>query len=349
MMDKSNDGQKDVERTEVGGQEEVDVAVPEQSAIPKPVTHSQKVNKHDLAKTMLEASQTRIKSTDDEIEACLARIDEDINGFKQVESRFFNTTLQPSQKLLKELGAAERVLDSTPTPTVDLHDPDIQTVEIKPISSGRMNGFMLGLLGGVAALGGWCYTATQSLGLPLLPEKLPDVERWTQVLEWTSQKLGQGSNAVVGATAIVLALIAIIWVIYWLTKTITAGSNLKKAVRIEEDTEFYCSKKGECKGQMEKVREHIAHAKKTIEKYDVLLAEQNARLNRALYIEEVEKYDQLNAKTKEDVKTIKKLAAEVERFMETPMAEHGILSKEGIEILEEVNKAANDHVMALYQ
>ncbi len=43
-----------------------------------------------------------------------------------------------------------------------------------------------------------------------------------------------------------------------------------------------------------------------------------------------------------------RLTTEVERFLETPMAEHGILSKEGIEILERTNKAANDHVMELY-
>ena len=61
-----------------------------------------------------------------------------------------------------------------------------------------------------------------------------------------------------------------------------------------------------------------------------------------------EKYDQLHAKTQQDVKTIKRLTTQIERFLETPMAEHGILSQEGIATLEEVNKVANDYVMELY-
>jgi predicted transposase YbfD/YdcC len=190
--------------------------------------------------------------------------------------------------------------------------------------------------------------ATQALGLPLLPEKLPDVPRWTSMLEWTSQTIGQGTNAAVGATVLALLLLLIVYVIYWLTKTFTASSNLKKAEKIEADTEFYCTKKGECKAQMEKVREHIAHAQKTVEKYDILLSEQNARLRRALYIEEVDAYDQLHAKTQQDVKAIKRLATQIERFMETPMAEHGILSQEGITTLKEVSKVANDYVLELY-
>jgi predicted transposase YbfD/YdcC len=337
----ASSAEESVQEAGTEGTKEI-VEQPASSPAPK------KVNKHHLAKSKLAEAETRIKSTDEEIEACLAKIDEDMQRFKGVESRFFDQTLKPAQTMLKNLGATDRVLESTPAPKVDLNDPDIEAVEIKPISSGAFKGLMLGLTSGIVALGGWCYMATQALGLPLIPQKLPDMERWTRVLEWTSQKIGQGANVAVGLTALVLAVLVIVWFVYWLTKTLTAGSNLKKAVRIEEDTEFYCTKKGECKAQMENVREHIAHAQKTVEKYDVLLAEQNARLRRALYIEEAEKYDQLHAKTQQDVKTIKHLTTQIERFLETPMAEHGILSQEGIATLEEVNKVANDYVMELY-
>jgi hypothetical protein len=35
--------------------------------------------------------------------------------------------------------------------------------------------------------------------------------------------------------------------------------------------------------------------------------------------------------------------------METPMAEHGILSQEGIAIFDEAKEAADSYVMALYR
>jgi len=315
---------------------------------PAPAPAPKKLKKHDRAKAKVAEAQQKILSTDEEIEACMKKIDEDLEDFKAVEARFVETTLQPAQKVLTELGAADRVLESVPAPKVDLEDPEVENVEIKKLSSGRLSGLTWGLIGGVVALAGWCYTATQALGLPLLPEKLPDMERLNAALAWTAKQLGQGENVAVGAVIVGGGVLVTVGAIYGIITALRGSKNLKVAEKIEADTEFYCTKKGECKSQMEKVREHIAHAKKTIEKYEVLLGELNARLKRALFIEEADNYDQLHAKTKEDVRKLKKLSHEVERFLETPMAEHGILSKEGVETLEAVNKAANDYVMELY-
>ena len=317
-------------------------------AKPSTAATSPRMSKLEQARAKVARAEERIGQTDEEIEACLSKIEEDLNGFKQAESYLFDHALHTSQTLLKEVGVGEHVLESVPAPKVDLEDPTLSPVAIKKLSSGTGKGLLWGLLGGVVALGGWCYAATQALGLPLIPETFPDTVRLTRALEWTSGLLGQGKNAAVGGTVVVVAILFIMGLIYWLTKTLTAAANLKTATRIEEDAEFYCTKKGECKAQMEKVREHIAHARKMVEKYEALLAEQNAALQRALFIEEPEGYDQLHAKTRQTVQTIQKLTSEIERFLETPMAESGILSKEGIAILERANKAANDHVLKLY-
>ncbi len=318
------------------------------SASPEAKPVSRRKKKHVQATAKVAAAQSRIQNTDEEIEACMARVEEDLNAFKGVQTRFFERVLHPSQQMLKAVGAKDRVFESAPAPSVDLEDPSLAPVEIVKLSSGTGKGLLYGLLGGIAVVGGWCYAATQALGLPLIPEKFPDMERVTQSFGWVAQLAGQGNNVAVGSTIIGVSAVVVGWGIYALTKALRGSANLKKATQIEEETEFYCTKKGECKAQMEKVREHIAHAQKMIEKYDVLLAEQNAALQRALFIEEAEKYDQLHAHSQQTVKAIKKLTTEVERFLETPMAEHGILSKEGIEILERTNKAANDHVMELY-
>ncbi len=305
-------------------------------------------NKYLVAKSKIEAAADRIKSTDDDIEECISKIESDLATYKDIEQKFVDSTLKSSQMFLKDLGVADRVIESAPEPKIDLSDPEVKPVQIKKITRGRFKGFLLGLLAALAALGGWCYSATQALGLPLIPDKIPDMDRITKLLEWTSGKLGQGANASVGGAAIIIGVLAIAFLVYWIVKALTTSSNLRTAKRIEEDTEFYCTKKGECKEQMEKVREHIAQAKQLIHKYNVLLGEQNAKIKRALFVEEADQYDKLHAKTQTEIRKIKKLASEVERFLETPMAEHGILSKEGIETLTKVNKAANDHIMEIY-
>ncbi len=321
----------------------------EEATLPAQATPTPpKQKKHLQATAKVATAQSRIQSTNEEIEACMARVEEDLNAFKGAQTRFFNQVLHPSQQMLKAVGAKDRIFESLPAPQVDLKDDALAPVAIVKLSSGTGRGLLYGLLGGLAVVGGWCYAATQALGMPLIPETFPDVARITQSLGWVAQRMGQGNNVAVGGTIIGVSAVVVGWGVYALTKTVRGSSNLKKATQIEEDTEFYCTKKGECKAQMEKVREHIAHAQEMVEKYEVLLAEQNAALQRALYIEEADTYDQLHPHTQQTVRTIKKLTTEVERLLETPMAKHGILSKEGIEILERTHKSANDFVAELY-
>ena len=307
-----------------------------------------KEKKHSIAKAKIAQAEEIISGVDAEIEACMQKVEADLAQFKSAEEILVKQGLSPARQMLKALGVTEKLMPSAPVPKVDLEDPELKPVEIKRITSGKGSGLMWGLLGGVAALAGWCYAATQALGLPLLPAKLPDMERINAVLGWTAKQLGQGENVAVGGTVVGISFLLIVWAIYGIVTALRGSKNLKVAEKIEADTEFYCTQKEECREQMKKVREHIAHAQKTVEKYEVLLAEQNAGLKRALFIEEAEGYDQLHAQSKETVKTLQHLADEIEAFLETPMAEHGILSQEGIEILERVNKSANDHVMGLY-
>ena len=314
-----------------------------------PAAPAPQASKHEVAKAKIAQAQEVLSGVDAEMEACMQRVEEDLSQFKSAEEGLVTQGLRPARQMLQALGVTETLTQSAPAPKVGLEDPELKTVELKKISSGKGSGLMWGLLGGIAALGGWCYTATQALGLELLPTKLPDMERLNATLGWTANQMGQGENVAVGGAIVGVGALALVWLIYWLVTTLRASSNLRVAEKIEADTEFYCTKKGECKEQMKKIREHIGHAQKTVEKYEVLLAELNAGLKRALFIEEAEGYDQLHTKTQHTVKTLQHLADEIDTFLKTPMAEHGILSQEGIEVLERVNKTANDHVMGLYE
>jgi predicted transposase YbfD/YdcC len=305
--------------------------------------------KHTRAVAKVEQAKTAIASIDEEVEACVQKVREELERYRQKQARFVEETLKPLRSRLRTLGADEVEIAAAPEPKVDLENPDIAPVEIVKLSSGKAGGLLYGLLAGVAGVGAWCYTATQALGLPLIPEKIPDFERVKTLFGWTAQQLGQGENPVVGGTLVGVGFVGIVALVYWIVTALRGSSNLKTAEKIEADTEFYCTQKGECKTQMEKVREHIARAGELIETYDILLAEQNARLRRAIHFEAVEHFDQLHERTQEDVKQAKRLATYVERFMETPMAEHGILSQEGIAIFDEAKEVADAYVVALYR
>jgi len=198
------------------------------------------------------------------------------------------------------------------------------------------------------ALGGWCYAATQALGLPLLPKKIPDLDRLNRAFAWTAQQFGQGENVAVGSALVLGGALVIGGVLFGLSRLLRDSKNLKVAQKIEEETEFYCTKKSECKQQMEKIREHIAHAQKTVALYTVLLDELKARLARARFIEEADTFAALHEKTQRDIEAANKLIAEVGAFLKTPMAQSGVLNKEGVEALKRATDEANNYVLSLY-
>ena len=311
--------------------------------------HTQKQDKFSVAKAKLDEAKSSIAQTDDEIEICLKNIDDDLSRFKQVHAILKEHTLKPTRALMEELGVDERIIDThVAPPVVEASDPSIAPVNVPVISKGIFKGLMIALAGMILAFGAWCYAATQALGLPLMPDKFPDLDRLNKAFAWTAQKFGQGENVAMGSATVVVALILLGMVLFWLTRLLQDSKNLKVAQKIEEETEFYCTKKSECKQQMEKIREHIAHAQKTVETYTILLDELKARLARARFIEEADTFSALHAKTQKDIEATNRLIAEVTEFLKTPMAQSGVLNKEGIDALEKATGEANKYVMGLY-
>jgi len=315
----------------------------------KAIETVQKKDKFTLAKSKLEEARKSIAQTDEEIETCLQKIDEDLAAFTQAHERLKHETIEPTRTLMAELGVDDRVMDTLNTPpVVEADDPSIAPVEVPAISKGIVKSLLIASGGVLVALGGWCYAATQALGLPLLPKKIPDLDRLNRAFAWTAQQFGQGENVAVGSALVLGGTLVIGGLLFGLSRLLRDSKNVRVAQKVEEESAFYCSKKGECKQQMEKIREHIAHAQKTVEMYTVLLDELKARLARARFIEEADTFGALHAKTQKDIETTNRLIAEVTEFLKTPMAQSGVLNKEGIDALEKATGEANKYVMGLY-
>jgi len=308
-----------------------------------------KRSKLDIAKEKIEKAKTLTAETREQIEVCMKNIDRDIEKLTAQKEALFSSALQPGEALLKEIGAAkEDLLATLPESTVELIDLDEDKVEIKEISSGRFKGFIFALLAGIATFMGWAFASSKALGFSIPPEKIPDLPRLNKMLEWTSAQLGQGSNATIGAAVVIIAILLIMWIIYSMIVSVRASSNLRVAKQTEEAVALYCTNKEECKQKMELVREHIQNSSNTLAKYKVLLEEQNAKMRRALFLEEAEGFEGLHANTKADIATTQHLITEVKKLLEVPISEAGILTTDAIETLKKANKAVNDHIMKLY-
>ena len=307
-----------------------------------------KKSKLSLAKEKIEQAKTLTVETREQIEVCMQNIDKDIAALTAEKASLFSTALEPCERLLQEIGAEEAVLEAVPESRVELLEPDEGEVEIPVVSSGRFKGFFFALLSGLLLLAGWCFAASRSLGLAFPPTKIPDMDRINKMLEWTSSQLGQGANANIGAAAVVIAVLLLMWIVYAVIVSVRANSNLKIAHQTEEAVTQYCSSKEECKEKMKLVREHLQQSTKVLEKYKVLLTEQHAKIQRALFFEEAEEIEGLHALTKSDIATTQQLIAEAKKLLEAPISEAGILTQEAIETLKKANKRMHEHVMKLY-
>ena len=284
----------------------------------------------------------------EQIEQCMKNIDLDIDELNAKKEEFFSTTLNVSEKLLAGLGVEDITSETLSPSKVELKDANEGRVEIKELSSGRFKGFFFALMTALAALAAWCFAATSQLGLPLLPDKIPDMERLNKALEWTASLLGQGANANIGAAVVIIVLLLIMWIVYTLIVSSRASSNLKIAQETEEALGAYCTDKEDCKQKMELIREHIQNSGKSIDKFQILLQEQNAKLNRAIFLEEVDSYEDLHVNTRADIQDTQYLIAKAKKLLDSPIAEAGVLTNDSIAVLKAANKAVNDHIMKLY-
>jgi len=308
-----------------------------------------KKSKLDIAKEKIDKAKILTAETREQIETCMKNIDSDIEKLNIQKETLFTSALQPGEALLKKIGAAkEDLLAALPESAVELIDLDEDKVEIKELSSGRFKGFFFALLAGIATFMGWAFTSSKTLGFSIPPEKMPDFPRLNKMLEWTSEQLGLGSNATIGAAAVIIAILLVMWIVYSIIVSMRASSNLRVASQTEEAVTLYCTNKEECKQKMELVREHIQNSSNTLAKYKVLLEEQNAKIRRAIFLEEAEEFEGLHANSKVDIATTQHLIAEVKKLLEVPISEAGILTTDAIETLKKANKSVNDHILKLY-
>jgi hypothetical protein len=255
--------------------------------------------------------------------------------------------VEESQKLLESIGMEETVIEPALT-ELELEDPEEEKLRIGDLSSGKGGAFFWGLLAVIATVGGWYAFAVQKAGASLIPQKVPDMETLSTLAGKVSLLLGPAENPSVGAAVVIGSALVVWWLVYTVLVAVRASRNQRIAEEIEEKAGFYCQKKEECKTMMEQVREHLKTLQQTVRKYEVLLAEKNAALRRALFIEEAENFDGLHARSKETAREMDAMLKELDRLLATPMARSGILTEESVEALRQAKRVINDQILRLY-
>jgi len=307
-----------------------------------------KISTHSLAVSKIEQAKYKSQNTLDMIEECMKNIDLDMGELNREKTKLFAEVIDPIEVILTDLDVDGVVQEEVVDSSVELKELDDAKVEIKDLSRGRAKGLFFAVISAIALLVGWCYMATTALGMSFVPPNGPDIERLNKALEWTATQLGQTANANIGAAVLIIVLLIVAFLIYSLIVYVRAANNLKTAQSIESKVEAYCTNKEECREKMAVVREHIQSSSKIADKYRVILDELYAKLKRAVYIEEHDSYRDLHSRTKADILTMQKLIIEIKALLNTPIADHGVLTDGVIQRVDTAKNTIDEYIKKLY-
>jgi len=278
-------------------------------------------------------------------------LDDDINAFDSKKSKLLHGNVQIVESLLNEVGFEPEEIEVTDVDSSKFGgDNAAQPMHVKSLSSGKFSSLLLAIVFAVASVVAWVYFATEKLGLTLDLHKVPTPEVQSQILSWIGGGIigGQG-NPLIGMAILGLSAILVMWIVYALRVSMRANKNLKIAQQVNKDAKFYCTKKEECKKEMEKVSSHIHKVIASLHTYDIYFDELNATMERIIYLEGKIPFNEYHSKSKEEMKGATILVNSLNELISTPMAgENGSLSKESSKVLERSNRTLEHYREKLY-
>jgi hypothetical protein len=137
-------------------------------------------------------------------------------------------------------------------------------------------------------------------------------------------------------------------IVYLVRVKTKANANLRFANQQLLDAQAYKEAKGDCKSEMEKVDKHMNESINALNLYQVLLNEQNGKLERIRYIEAEKTPETLHPKSLAEVVDTQKMLEAIHMLMETPMSEEGKLSSKSALVLRRTQEKAEEFIGKLY-
>lgn len=305
-------------------------------------------NKHDAALELVKEAKLIVKLTDEQMQACKLLLSDDLKEYEEAKSALFEHSLKKSESLLEEFGELPSERDVDEDFVIFESKDEINPMEVQDISSGKFTGVLLSLIAGFATLLGLLYVATEKLGTTLRLDHVPSLETISPILAWFSTPLTGNADFNIGTTVVAVSVVVVMAVVYLVRVKTKANANLKFATQQLADAQAYSEAKGDCKTEMEKVDKHINESINALNLYQVLLNEQNGKLERIRYIEAEKITETLHPKSLAEVVDTENLLETIHLLMETPMSEEGKLSSKSALVLRRTQEKAEEFIGKLY-
>ena len=318
-----------------------EVEEPQESIPEKPKSHHDElISRIDNSKEMAENIYQEYLNINNELEkksVTLAR----------QENNIVNTTVANSLELLKQL-QVESLQDEIATINEIKLDNKEQLMSVKYPSKGTFKGLFFGAVTALASVAGAFAFGAKLADLPLEFNTLLQKSSWDKVSEAYSILLNLKQAPYAGYIAIgaVSALLGLI--VYKTVKWLQKRKNINYVNSLEKDTKNYIANLEDKNIKTKELIEHIENIKLVMQKYDVILQEQNAKIKRILFVEQPQSVEALHKTSKLEVEKTVLILDELLKLMNTPVSEDVEITNDSSNTLKSANSVINEVIRKLY-
>ena len=302
--------------------------------------HDDLVARIDATKEQAEAVYEKYQKLDKELE-------DKASALVRQENNILKTTIANTLAQLKEL-QVEALEDEKATINEIKVDNKEQLLNVKYPSKGRFGALFFGGLTTVAGVVGAFAYGTKLANIPLSLNAFLDKANWNSIALKYGELINIKDNAIAGYVLVGVASLIIGAIVYKISTILKASKNKKYVTKLENDLNEYVSNLEDKSNSIKELIEHTDNIKLVMQKYDIILQEQNAKLKRMLFIEQPQSVDDLQRASKLEVDKTVLILDELLKLMNTPVSEDITIKPESQEQLKEANSIINEVIKKLY-
>jgi len=310
------------------------------------------LGEHEKAEHIIVDAKKIIKDAETQVNECMLILNDDLKSFKESRKSLKEESLKKSENLLKDLGFDSDMIREDKNEKVEFgykEQNEIEKIDIKGVSSGKFTSFIISLIIGVVVTFGMLFFAASSLKISFDINQIQNISYLKPLLIWIGQLFTAGADMIMGIGVLSVITFLVMYIVYKIRVSLRASHNLREAKDSHEQAEFYCTKKDECKKEIERIDTHITEVVKTLDVYRVFLDEQNSKLERILFIEDKQNsFDLYHYKSQMIIEATQILVDSINNMLSVPMSKGGMLSIESEEALFQTKTILNSFAQKTY-
>ncbi len=305
-------------------------------------------SKHQELLEKVEKSKNKAKEIFNSYAQIEEKLQETSKNLAKLENKILNSTVADSLNIMKELGADNLADEKAAVKEIALDNKE-ELLKVKDISKGRFKGFIVGLIAAAATAAGALGVGAKIADIPLNLNSLMQKANWDAIAsKYASFISPANANPSIGYAAVGVASLLVGALAYKLITWLQGRKNEKYINSLENDLEGYQKNIEEKNSKLESLIEHINNIKLVMQKYDIILQEQNAKLKRIKFIEQVETPANLHKNSQAELEKTNLILDELLKLMNTKANNDVEIREKSLENLKSANALINEVIKKIY-